>query len=187
MPTTTRLGASPSSRPRVALRSGPARATAGVVASACLAFAGLVASPTVQAATAGGSAVHLTAIQPGQHPVVHVATPVNLVFVGYPQKAVDTSRIVSQLPTVGDPTVREQSFWNHPQDVGLRYDYQYKVRFAGTAFDNAFFSYLASSGLVGGTDGVSSVYNAQQHNALDVGSATSTDPRPRRGSSSRRR
>ena len=55
------------------------------------------------------------------------------------------------------------------QDVGLRYDYRYNVRFAGPAFDDAFFAYLTSIAVIGPIDPVMQLYNEQKHNRLDVG------------------
>ena len=97
------------------------------------------------------------------------ACPINLVFVGYQPAAVDVARILGRLPSQGDPTVRENAFWGDPQDVGLRYDYRYRVRFAGKTFDDTFFGYLATSGVAGPIDLFSQFYNEQQHNALDIG------------------
>jgi hypothetical protein len=94
-------------------------------AAAAAVLAGLVVLPA-QPATAGaraGSPIHLVTIQPGQHPALHLVTPVNLVFVGYQPGSVDIHRILGQLPAQGDPLVRDPRFYGITKDVGLRYDH----------------------------------------------------------------
>lgn len=153
--------------------SDRARATRAVtvMTALCALAIGLLLAPEApaDAKPPGGVASRLSAIQPGRHPALHLVTPVNLVFVGYQPTAVDVPRILSQLPSQGDPTVRDASFLNHPQDVGLRYDYRYIVRFAGHAFNDAFFGYLATSGVAGPIDPIQQLYNEQRHNVVDVG------------------
>jgi hypothetical protein len=144
---------------------------------ACTGLIVLFGSPagSASAESPAGSPVHFGAIEPGGHPALHIATPVNIVFVGYQPKAIDVHRILSQLPIQGDPIVRtDQSFGipGTPQDVGLRYDYKYQVQFAGSAFDDAFFGYLSSIAIVGPIDHYQELYNEQQHNDLDVGPTT---------------
>jgi hypothetical protein len=152
-----------------------------VAASAAVAVTAgflLVAQPAAaagQPGLGGGGPLQLSAIQPGAHSALHIATPVNIVFVGYQPKQVDVGRILSQLPVQGDPIVRtDPSFGlpGTPQDVGLRYDYRYNVRFAGKAFDDAFFGYMSSIAIVGPIDYYQELYNEQQHNDLDVGPTT---------------
>ena len=143
-------------------------------AAAAAVLAGLILPPAQPAAAGAraGSVVHFATIQPGQHPALHLATPVNLVFVGYQPSTVDLHRILSQLPAHGDPLVRFPNFFGITKDVGLRYDYHYSVRFTGKAFDDAFFGYLSSIAKVGPIDYYQKLYNEQQHNALDVGPTT---------------
>jgi hypothetical protein len=141
-----------------------------LVASACAVLIGLflVPSQPATAATPTGTPVNFATIAPGQHPVLHLVTPVNLVFIGYQPSSVDIRRILSQLPAQGDPLVREPNFRGIHQDVGIRYDYRYNVRFAGKAFDDAFFGYLTSIAIQGPLDFFQQFYNEEQHNALDV-------------------
>ena len=139
-------------------------------AAAVAVLVGLIlppAQPAVADAPAG-SVVHFATIQPGQHPALHLITPVNLVFIGYQPGSVNIHRILSQLPAQGDPLVRTPNFRGITQDVGIRYDYQYNVRFAGKAFDNAFFGYLTSIAIQGQLDYFQQFYNEQRHNAVDV-------------------
>jgi hypothetical protein len=53
--------------------------------------------------------------------------------------------------------------------VGIDYRYDYRPRFAGSQFDDAFFAYLRSIGREGPPDLNQLYYNANQHNVLDVG------------------
>ena len=143
-------------------------------AAAAAVLTGLVLLPAQPAAAdaGAGSVVHLATIQPGQHPALHLVTPVNLVFVGYQPGSVDIHRILSQLPAQGDPLVRYPKAFGITKDVGLRYDYRYSVQFTGKAFDDAFFGYLSSIARVGPIDHYQELYNEQQHNDLDVGPTT---------------
>ena len=140
-----------------------------VVGALCAVVMLLVAS---QPAAAAGGAGGFKTIEPGRHPSLHVAMPVNIVFVGYQPKSIDVDRILDQLPAHGDPTVRADPDFGipgTPQDVGLRYDYRYNARFAGSAFDDAFFAYLGSIAIEGPISYYQQYYNDQQHNNLDVG------------------
>jgi hypothetical protein len=139
-------------------------------AAAAAVLAGLILPPAQPAAADAGAGhvVHFATIQPGQHPALHLVTPVNLVFVGYQPGSVDIHRILGLLPAQGDPLVRDPKFYGITKDVGLRYDYQYNVRFTGKAFDDAFFGYLASAAIPGQRDYFQEYYNQQQHNAVDV-------------------
>ena len=150
------------------------------ITAACAALVLLPVQPAAatvrlgQPTTDGGNFPSLSAIEPGRHPALHISTPVNIVFVGYRPDTVDVGRILSQLPSGADPRVRSDGFGlpgltGPGQDVGLRYDYRYSVRFAGRAFDDAFFAYLTSIAVVGAIDPIMELYNEQQHNRLDVG------------------
>jgi hypothetical protein len=145
----------------------PSRTKIALLVAAALSLSAFWTS--VALATAAPTRAVFTTIEPGGHPALHVATPVNLVFVGYQPKAVDVRRILGQLPAQGDPIVRAPGFYGIRQDVGLRYDYRYNVQFAGRAFDDAFFGYLAASPFVGPPEPFQQFYNQQQHNVLDVG------------------
>jgi hypothetical protein len=126
--------------------------------------------PTAHAsATPGSAATQLAAISPGAHPMIDLTTRVNVVMVGYQSNAIDVSQILGQLPAQSEPVVIFPSFFGITQKVGLRYHYQYNVHFAGKAFDNAFFTHLATSGIVGGPEFFQRLYNQQVHRSLTVG------------------
>jgi hypothetical protein len=141
-------------------------ALVGVVCAAATAML-MSAGPATAASPA--SQVRLSTIAPGKHAAIQVATPVNIVFVGYQPSAINVRRLLGGLPAHGDPDVRSVSYWGGTQDVGLRYDYSYHVRFAGKAFDDAFFGFLAKPlYYFDGPDPVQQAYNAQEHNTVDV-------------------
>ena len=168
-----------------------------VVGAVCAVVMLLVAS---QPAAAAGGRGGFSTIEPGRHPALHVEMPVNIVFVGYQPKSINVGRILSQLPAHGDPTVRADPDFGisgTPQDVGLRYDYHYNVRFAGSAFDDAFFAYLGSIAIEGPPSYYQQLYNAAaaqqpRRRAPERRTSTRTRRRPgsrrsrRRGSGSRR-
>ena len=131
-----------------------------------------LAGPAAAPADAAAPPPHLrlSTIQPGRHPMVDVLTPVNVIFVGYRPGTVDVGRIVRGLPATSEPVIRSPQLFGMGADpaLGLRYDYSYHVRFAGSAFDDAFFAHLAASGFMAPIDPYMQLYNAQQHNTLDV-------------------
>ncbi len=150
-------------------------ASAAVAVTAGFLLAAQPAAAAGPPGLGGGAPLRLSEIQPAGHPALHIATPVNIVFVGYQPKAIDVHRILSQLPAKGDPIVRTDPAFGLPgtaQDVGLRYDYRYRVQFASNAFDDAFFGYLSSIAIVGPIDYYQQFYNDQLHNDLDVGPTT---------------
>lgn len=146
------------------LRRARVLLVAALVGASCLAV-------QVSAATSPAAATpaQLKTIEPGGHPMIHVKTKVNIVFVGYRPAAVDVPRILGQLASSGQPAVRSALVWNHPISVGLQYDYQYSARFAGKAFDDAFFGYLSTAGFLGPLDIFQEAYNEQVHSSLHVG------------------
>jgi hypothetical protein len=106
-------------------------ASAAIAVTAGFMLAAQPAAAAGQPGLSGGASLRLSEIQPGGHPALHIATPVNIVFVGYQPKAVDVHRILGQLPAQGDPIVRtDQAFGlsGTSPDVGLRYDYRYVTR-----------------------------------------------------------
>jgi hypothetical protein len=110
-------------------RIGHGRSTTHAIVAAAGAIAiGLFLVPAQPAAGAAGSSLasRLATIQPGQHPVLHVATPVNIVFVGYRPSPADVHHLQNELPAQGDPFVREENFWGTKR--GHRASYRSRQR-----------------------------------------------------------
>jgi hypothetical protein len=108
-------------------------------------------------------------LRPGEHVNVDSPVRVNVVLVGYQPGSVDMKRLRSMLPAESNPTVRDPLYFGIDQPVGLHHRYDYRTQFAGAAFNDAFFSLLASSGFVAPRTWLGDLYNDQEHNTLDVG------------------
>lgn len=156
-------------RLRSAAHERVAVATVCLLACTAAVFVAPVTSARAATPSINGASIGLATIQPGAHPALTVNTPVNIVFVGYTPASVNVGGILGQLPAEGDPIVRTPAFIGIRQDVGLRYRYHYRVRFAGSAFDDSFFGYLATAGPHIPRTPLADFYNAQVHNTVDIG------------------
>ncbi|HLF27622.1 MAG TPA: hypothetical protein VJG32_14905 [Anaerolineae bacterium] len=107
---------------------------------------------------------------PGQPIEFRQTIPINLVFVGYDPASIDQDALLAQLPPTYKPIVRYPPFYYGlpGRDLGLRYDFRYRVQFAGVEFEDSFFSYLQQNGAPGDPTSVQLDYNNQTHNVLEV-------------------
>jgi hypothetical protein len=106
-------------------------------------------------------------LRPGQQVVYKQTIPVNLVFIGY--NNLDKGDLLGQLPASYEPVVRAPQFYGLPgRDMGLRFNFKYKVVRAGKSFDDRFFRHLAAAGQPGPLTLFQQQYNDQDHNLLDV-------------------
>ncbi len=100
--------------------------------------------------------------------------PVQFLFIGY-RGLVKEKAFLGQLPRKSAPVVRSRLFHGQKELVGLHYDFDYKVVFAGPAYADDFFGALSS--LAVPEESVDSrprtlyqdLYNSQAANVLDVG------------------
>jgi hypothetical protein len=123
----------------------------------------LVATP----AAAGGNG---DGLKPGQFVVLEQKVPINLVFVGFTAASIDEDDLLGGLPDTYEPVVRYPQFYGLPgRDMGLKFNFKYRVRFARPEFDNAFFNYLAQAGDPAAPTAFQLAYNDQVNNVLDVG------------------
>lgn len=108
-------------------------------------------------------------LQPGVHTTYRQDVPINLVFVGYEASDVDADSILAQLPPSYAPIVRASPFFGaEGRDLGLHFDFQYRVKFANAPFEEDFFSYLTEAGTPGDPTFFQQLYNEQETNVLDV-------------------
>jgi hypothetical protein len=127
----------------------------------CGALALLLVTPAIAAASGPSAA--------GQPQTYKQAVPINVVFIGYPKQSVNVAALLGTLPSTYAPVVRYPQFYGLPgRDVGLQFDFNYKVRFAGTALEGRFFKYLAGIGKPGDPTAFQLAYNDQVNNVLDV-------------------
>lgn len=83
-------------------------------------------------------------IRPGRAAALRERVPVNIVFVGLERGEVDPIAFEARLPTRYRPVHRAASLLrDEPVFLGLHYTYDYRLHFASSSYEAAFFSYLA--------------------------------------------
>lgn len=109
-------------------------------------------------------------LQPGEAVTFNQKVPINIVFLGYPQNSINQRTLLSKLPKTYDPIVRFPPlvYGLSGRDMGLHFDFDYKVTFTENSFSNRFFNYLKQIGTPGDPTLFQTDYNDQVHNVLDV-------------------
>ncbi|MDH4064195.1 MAG: hypothetical protein OEW19_07320 [Acidobacteriota bacterium] len=108
-------------------------------------------------------------IRPGEFVVQDQTVPVDVVLIGYDETQVDTARLGALLPATYRPVVRYPQFYGLAgRDVGLEFNFRYRVVRATRRFEDDFFRYLARTGVSGPLTPFQSAYNDQTRNVLDV-------------------
>jgi hypothetical protein len=101
---------------------------------------------TAPAAAKGGQSV----FQPGEPITLEQTVPINIVLIGYGEDQVDEQELLDELPASYSPVVRYPQFYGLPgRDMGLEYNFDYHVNFAGAGLTDRFFYYLESTGTPG--------------------------------------
>ena len=109
-------------------------------------------------------------LQPGQQVTYEQKVPINIVFIGYPRNTIDKDEMLDVLPDSYAPIVRYPPFYGlQGRDMGLNFNFEYKVTFAGQDLANRFFRYLKQIGTAGEPTDYQLAYNDQETNVLDVG------------------
>lgn len=108
-------------------------------------------------------------LQPGELVTYEQDVPINIVFIGYPRNAIDTDEMLDVLPESYAPAVRYPLFYGlQGRDMGLKFNFDYHVTFAGRDVSNRFFRYLRQIGTEGKSTEFQHMYNDQENNILDV-------------------
>lgn len=111
----------------------------------------------------------LAVLRPGKHVTFQQNIPVNLVFIGYEQDAINRQALRQALPATYIPIVRYPAFYGvMGRDLGLKYNLHYNITFAERNFTNRFFSYLQEIGTPGDLTLFQQLYNDQENNVLDI-------------------
>lgn len=115
------------------------------------------------------SATRFGALQPGQTVKYRQRVPINIVFLGFKPSQIDRNAFLQTLPASSTPVIRDWMFYGlSGRDVGLRYDYDYHVSFAGSGLTDRFFAYLRTSGQLIQPTVYQQAYNDEASNVLDV-------------------
>ena len=108
-------------------------------------------------------------LQPGEHVTYRQAVPVNLVFVGYESGDFSQGDMRDILPDWYKPVVRYPGFYGLAgRDMGLHFNFDYNIKYAGQQFEDDFFGYLGSIATPGPLTAYQAAYNDQATNVLDV-------------------
>jgi hypothetical protein len=108
-------------------------------------------------------------LQAGQAVTFEQKVPVNIVFIGYKQNTINKQAMLDQLPGTYTPIVRYPPFYGLPgRDLGLKFNFDYKVTFTENSFANRFFNYLKQIGQPRDPTVYQLAYNDQVNNVLDV-------------------
>ena len=108
-------------------------------------------------------------LQPGELVTYEQKIPINVVFIGYPQDSIDEDQLLGELPESYAPVVRYPQFYGlQGRDMGLQFNFDYHVTFAGRDLTNRFFRYLRQIGTAGKSTEFQHMYNNQENNILDV-------------------
>ena len=108
-------------------------------------------------------------LQPGEFMTYEQKVPINIVFIGYPRDTIDKEQMLDVLPESYAPVVRYPQFYGlQGRDMGLNFEFEYQVTFAGQDLTNRFFRYLTQVGTVGEPTDFQRMYNDQENNVLDV-------------------
>jgi len=119
-------------------------------------------------AVPAGAAPTYDHLNPGGQPRLTEKVPVNVVFVGYEPAQVSKSTFLAGLPRRYEPVVRSRLAYDIVEKLGIRYSYDYKVRYADRAYENRFFGELSRLATPAPLTDFQQQYNDQEGNVLDV-------------------
>jgi hypothetical protein len=130
-----------------------------------------LAIATALAVAAVGTTAASAGLEPGGLPKFAENVDVNVVFVGtFGGSDPAWSAVSADLPTTASPMTRSKLFYGLTDEakLGITYTYSYAPTFTSTAWENAFFAYLASIAQAKPRTLFQDDYNAQ-NGKLDVG------------------
>ena len=128
----------------------------------------LVAIAVCCTLAAAPSAQAYDELNPGGVPKFGERVAVNVVFVGFNEDDAPWAAVRSQLASGGSPIVRSRSMYGITERLGLDYAFDYRPTYTSRAWEDGFFSHLASLAVPKPLAEPQVAYNEQQGNVLDV-------------------
>ena len=128
----------------------------------------LIAGGISVAQPAQGAPPRFAHLDPGGQPRLAETVPVNVVLVGYDQKQVSPAGVRAGLPRAYEPVVRSRLAYGVEEKLGIRYRYDYRIRFAGARYEDRLFAELKRLSRRAALTAFQQEYNAQQNNRRDV-------------------
>ncbi|MFC0626972.1 hypothetical protein [Kribbella deserti] len=107
-------------------------------------------------------------LQPGGQPKLIEKLPVNVVFLGYGKGQVNPKAFSQGLPKKYEPVVRSRLAYGVTEKLGIRYDYDYRIKVADRSYENKFFAKLAKLAKPAPVNSFQQDYNDQNKNVRDV-------------------
>lgn len=129
---------------------------------------GALASTSAADGQVSGSEPAFAHLDPGGQPTLREKVPVNVVFVGFDRSDVDAGRFRSRLASRYSPVVRSRSLYGETEKLGIRYAYDYHLRYTSRRYQNRFFGKLADLATPAPLTLYQEEYNAQQTNSRKV-------------------
>lgn len=119
-------------------------------------------------AKAYGSTPNFTTLQPGQFREITQNLRINIVFVGFQRGTGPQDINEAELKSILTPYYRTYNLSKH-EWLGNRYNYDYHVVYANTAFENSFFTFLsANSNPYGTVSPYQDFYNHETSRSLTI-------------------
>jgi hypothetical protein len=146
----------------------PSRGLIVIIVAALVLGAGL--TPHAQSANSSRPrASSFFGLEPGEFVVHQQKVPLEIVLIGFGNKGVKSTDILSVLPETYEPIVRYPQFYGlQGRDMGLSFEFSPSVTRRSAAFERQFFDYLARAGTEGPPTVFQLDYNDQAGNVLDV-------------------
>ncbi len=130
-----------------------------------LATSSVLAAPDARTAQPMGG----MALQPGQAQTFEQKVPIQIYLLGYDQNTIKKNVLMSGLPAGYAPIVRYPAFYGlQGRDMGLQFNFDYKVTYLDKNVTDNFFKYLKKIGTPGDPTLFQMDYNDQAKNVLDV-------------------
>jgi hypothetical protein len=107
-------------------------------------------------------------LNPGGQPRLTEKVPVNIVFLGYERDEVNAAEFRAGLARTYEPVVRSRLSYGTTEKLGIKYTYDYRIRYANSSYENRFFKQLGRLATPAPRTAFQDAYNAQQENVLDV-------------------
>ena len=136
---------------------------------AATALALALAATTQSVAVAAQESPQFEALKPGRFVVHRQRVPVRVVLIGFDEGQVDEDVLRSWLPRTYRPLVRYPQYYGlDGRNMGLQYDFAYRIVRKSRHFSDRFFAHLAAIGTEGEPTEYQQRYNAQLKNVLDI-------------------
>ena len=108
-------------------------------------------------------------LEPGEFVTQTQRIPIDIVLIGFEPGQANTKDLGAVLPATYSPLVRFPQFRGlDGRNMGLAYEFTYRIVRKDRSFANRLFRYLASIGTEGAPTRYQLQYNAQEKNVLDV-------------------